>query len=149
MPRILPLAFLAPLVAQTNILTLVPPPKITAKRGESVTAKVEVHLQPGYHVNSNTPSDAYLIPLRITWESSVWKPEDVQFPKPSNEKYQFADKPLSVFTGNFEIVTRFKIPPDAPLGLNLVAGKLRYQACTDRMCLPPKTVEVKFPVDTR
>ncbi len=142
-------ASLPSLWAQSNVLTVVPPAKITAKHGDAVTAKVQVQVQSGYHVNSNTPTDAYLIPLRLTWESTVWQPGEVTFPKPVLEKYEFAEKALSVFTGNFEIVTKFKVPAEAPSGLNIVAGKLRYQACTNQMCLPPKTLEVKFSVDTR
>jgi len=26
-------------------------------------------------------------------------------------------------------------------------GKLRYQACNDKECLPPKTIDVQFAVD--
>jgi hypothetical protein len=35
----------------------------------------------------------------------------------------------------------------APVGPGTVGGKLRYQACNDRMCLPPKTLDVDLPVD--
>ncbi len=63
------------------------------------------------------------------------------------EKYSFSDKPLSVYTGGFELVTRFKVPATAAPGLLVVAGKLRYQACNDRMCLAPKTVDISLPVD--
>ena len=103
-------------------------------------------LQPGYHANSHTPSESYLIPLRLTWEPGPLEAVDVVYPKPQMEKYEFADKPLSVYTGNFEIVTKFKVGASAPDGPNLAVGKLRYQACTNNLCLPPKTVEVKLPV---
>ena len=42
-------------------------PAVPAKRGATAQAKVKVSLQCGYHVNSNTPSDDYLIPLKLTW----------------------------------------------------------------------------------
>jgi hypothetical protein len=29
----------------------------------------------------------------------------------------------------------------------VIPGKLRYQACNDRMCLQPKTIDVSLPVD--
>jgi hypothetical protein len=38
------------------------------------------------------------------------------------------------------------VPASVPPGLVNVAGKLRYQACNDRMCLPPKTIDVTVPV---
>ena len=57
------------------------------------------------------------------------------------------DQPLSVFTGNFEIVTKFKVPADTTSGPAIIAGKLRYQACNNNMCFPPKTVDVKLAVE--
>jgi hypothetical protein len=54
-----------------------------------------------------------------------------------------------VFTGNFEIATKFKVPVDAVSGPAILLGKLRYQACNSSMCFPPKTVEVKLPVEIR
>jgi hypothetical protein len=141
------LIWLAPLLAQTStILNVAPPAKVTAKRGGSVTAKVTVKLQPGYHVNSNTPSEAYLIPLRLNWTAGALENPEVSFPKPSMEKYEFSEKPISVFSGTFDISTRFKVSPTASPGPAFVSGKLRYQACNDKACFPPKTVDVKLPV---
>ncbi len=39
---------------------------VKAKPGSTVEAKVSLQLRQGYHVNSNTPSDDYLIPLKLT-----------------------------------------------------------------------------------
>ena len=72
-----------------------------------------------------------------------------EYPKPHNEKYEFSEKPLSVYTGNFEIVSKFKVPADAQQGPGIALGKLRYQACNNNACFPPKTVEVKLPVDIK
>jgi len=129
------------------VLSVAPPEKLIAKAGSTVQARLSVRIQSGYHANSNTPSDEYLIPMRLTWTSSPLETAEVVYPKPDMEKYSFSDKPLSVFTGNFELLTRFKVPPAAAPGQLVLAGKLRYQACNDRMCLAPKTVEVSLPVE--
>ena len=63
------------------------------------------------------------------------------------EKYSFSEKPLSVFTGNFQIVTHFKAPANAAPGPATLTGKLRYQACNSSMCLPPKTLDVSLQVE--
>lgn len=137
--------------AQGNpILTVAPPQKAAGKRGSELTAKLAVTLGEGYHVNSNTPHEAYLIPLKLTWTAAPLEVESVVYPRAHDEKYQFSpDQALSVFTGNFEIVTTFKVPADATSGPAILAGKLRYQACNNTMCFPPKTVEVKQPVEIR
>lgn len=63
------------------------------------------------------------------------------------EKYAFSEKPLSVFTGDFDITTKFKVPVTAAPGMQIVTGKLRYQACTNKECFAPKTIDVKLAVD--
>ncbi len=110
------------------------------------TAKVTLQLRNGYHVNSHTPADEYLIPLRLTWTASPLEVVDVTYPQPKLENYSFSTKPVSVFTGDFDIITRFKAPATSPQGPTVLVGKLRYQACTDTSCLAPKTVEVRLPV---
>ncbi|MBI5085627.1 MAG: hypothetical protein HZB13_13630 [Acidobacteria bacterium] len=130
-----------------GVLTVPEPAKLIVKRTENPTYSLKVTIRPGYHANSNTPSEPYLIPFKLTWESGgPLEAVEVAYPKPKLEKYEFADKPLSVFDGDFEIVTRFKRAANPQLGPAYLAGKLRYQACNDKMCLPPKTVEVKLPV---
>src|SRR5579864_8407519 len=142
------LLFLPCLFAQSSaILTVAPPQKVVAKRSTGATAKIAVSLGPGYHANSNAPHEAYLIPLRLTWTAAPLEVETVIYPKAHDEKYQISEQPLSVVTGTFEISTRFKAPTDATVGLVVLAGKLRYQACNNTMCFPPKTVEVKLPVE--
>lgn len=143
------LLFLPSLTAQTNLLTVEPPQAVPAKRGASVQAKVKVVLQPGYHANSNTPSEDYLIPLKLTWDKGPLESPVVAYPKAQMEKYEFSDKPISVFTGNFELVTTFKVAANAAVGPTVMAGKLRYQACSNKACFPPKTVEVKLPVQVQ
>ena len=61
------------------------------------------------------------------------------------EKYDFPEA-ASVLGGEFEIVTKFKRAANPALGPGFLSGKLRYQACNDKMCFPPKTVEIKLPV---
>ena len=133
--------------AQGNVLNYLPAKKVTAKPGAAIDSALPMELRSGYHVNSNTPSDEYLIPLRLTWNAGALESTGFAFPKPRMEKYAFSEKPLSVFTGDFEIVTHFKAPATAPPGPSTLTGKLRYQACNNTMCLPPKTLDVSLQVE--
>lgn len=117
------------------------------KAGAAVDSALQFNLRPGYHVNSNTPSEDYLIPLKLTWNEGPLEAAGATFPKPETHKYSFSQKPLSVYTGDFEIVTHFKAK--ATPGVATMTGKLRYQACNDSMCLPPKTLEVKLDVEVQ
>jgi hypothetical protein len=131
------------------MLTVAAPQKVAAKRGAAAQAKLLVELQPGYHVNSDTPSEEYLIPLKLTWTPATLEPAGTVYPKPSMEKYAFSEKPLSVFTGSFTLVTNFKVAAAAQRGPGVLLGKLRYQACNQNACFPPKTVEVRLPYEVQ
>jgi hypothetical protein len=100
-------------------------------------------------VNSNVPSDEYLIPLKLTWKTTgALEGGQVTYPKPAVEHYGFqqpGEKPLSVYTGNFELMANFKVASNAPAGPGMAIGQLRYQACSDKACYPPKTIEVTVP----
>lgn len=122
---------------------------MTAKVGETATAKLRFQLAPGYHTNSSKPNDEYLIPLRLTWDAAPLQVEGIDYPKGKDEKYSFSNKPVSVYSGTFEVTTRFKVPAGAPNGPRNVAGKLRYQACTENMCMPPKTLTFQLPFEVR
>ena len=115
--------------------------------GGVAQAKLTVQLRPGYHVNSNMPADAYLIPLKLTWNAGPLEGAEVGYPKPRLEKYAFSEEPLSVYSGDFDILTKFKVASTARIGPTALTGKLRYQACNDHMCLAPKTVEVTLQID--
>ena len=132
------------LLAQgSGYLTVGQPEKAAGKRHASIQVKIPVSVRTGYHVNSNMPREEYLIPLKLTWTSpGALEPEAVLYPAPSIEKYAFADQPLSVFSGNFDLVAHFKVKGDAPAGPGVTTGKLRYQACSDRACYAPRTVDV-------
>lgn len=120
---------------------------VSIKRGETFTQKVPLHLKAGFHVNSNTPAEDYLIPLKLSWTPGVLAAEQITYPKPQMENYAFSKKPVSVFSGTFQVETRFKVPANAPAGASTVTGKIRYQACNERECLPPKTLEIQLPVE--
>ena len=133
--------------AQTNVLTVGRTQTVKAKIGSAVEIKLPLVLRTGFHVNSNTPSDQYLIPLRLTWDAGPVASTTIAFPKPTMEKYPFYPIALSVFSGTFEITTKFQVAPTAQPGPAAVNGKLRYQACNDRECLAPKTMNVALQVD--
>lgn len=104
-------------------------------------------LPPGFHANSNTPSDEYLIPLTLKWTGGPLTVDGISYPKGTLEKYSFSPKPLSVVEGEFSISTKFKVPADAPNGAAAQNGTLRYQACNDHMCFAPKSVPVSVTLE--
>ncbi len=133
----------APLTVSTPVGTVL-------KRGGAASVKISVALRSGYHVNSNSPNDDFLIPLTLRFaEAGPVKAVEITYPKPEQRDYGFSEKPVSIFTGNFVIVVRLQAGAAAPAGEGTLSGKLRYQACTDSLCLPPRTLEVRLPYEIR
>ena len=137
------------LAQSSSVLTVKTSPPAIGKRDSTIAARLTLQLRSGYHVNSSTPADEYLIPLHLSWDGATLEALDVAYPTPQMANYSFSKKPVSIYSGQFDVVTRFRVPANAPLGSLVVAGKLRYQACNDSTCLPPRTVEVKLPFEIR
>lgn len=133
------------LAQSSQLLTAVPPPKVTVHRNETVEVRVTIQVKNGYHVNSNKPNDDYLIPLRLKWEPGPLTATEVLFPKPEERNYSFSQKPVSVFTGDFQVTTRFKVEAAVPAGPGILLGKLRYQACSEDTCYRPAMIEIRLP----
>ena len=130
--------------SSTERVTAGQPQKVAGKRNDAVQTKIPVSILEGYHVNSNTPSDEYLIPLKVTW-TSLGALEGGQVTYPKAEKITVGDQSLSVFTGKFDLAVNFKVSATAPAGPGIATGKLGYQACNNSMCFPPKSVEFNVP----
>jgi hypothetical protein len=122
---------------------------LAATRGQTARQTLTLYVRAGFHVNSNKPNDDYLIPLRLTWDKGPLEAGEVEYPEPQLEKSGFSDKPLSVYSGTFHVVTAFHTPAEAAPGPATVTGKLRYQACNNRECLQPRTMEIRVPVEIR
>ena len=116
---------------------------MAGKRNAALQVKIPLSVKEGYHVNSNKPNEEYLIPLKLTWTSTgALEAGAVTYPKPESVKYEFSEQPLSVYTGSVLRMANFKVAANAPAGPGAATGKLRYQACSNRACYPPKTIDI-------
>ncbi len=135
------------LIAQMSpSLTVAPIATIKAAKGTEATVTFKASLPPGFHTNTNKPTEAYLIPLTLKWTGGPLETGSIVYPKGTMEKYSFSETALSVVSGEFSISTKFKVPAGAPTGAAAESGTLRYQACNDKACFPPKTLSVSFTV---
>ena len=147
--KFLPLVLVASaLTAQmAPVVKIETQPSVKAKRGAATTVTLKVAIPEGFHANSATPTDANLIPLKLTWTGGPFQAGAITYPKAQMEKYSFTSgKGISVVTGAFEITTKFTVPATAAQGAGQQVGTLRYQACNDRMCFAPKTLPVNLSV---
>ena len=122
-------------------------PSVTARRGAEVAVPLRFAIRSGHHINSNQPAEDYLIPTAMTWAPGTLATKAVSYPKAEAVKYDFSEKPMLVYSGVILVTTKFAVAADAAPGPTRVTGKLRYQACNDKACFPPKTLEVSVPVN--
>lgn len=112
--------------------------------GEAI---VRITIQPGYHINANPPTYAYLKATELELpESEGVSVGFIKYPKPITMKFSFAEKPLEVYEGETELKVLLKAAKSSKQGNHSVAGKLRIQACDDQVCYPPGSLEVMIPV---
>ena len=148
----LPLLATAVCAQMSPNLTIAPVPTVKAGKGSTATITIKASLPAGYHANSNKPTYSYLIPLTLKWTGGPLRMESISYPAGTTEHYGFqepSDKPLSVVTGEFSIVTKFKVAADAASGPAAETGTLRYQACDNKACYPPKNVPVNVTVSVQ
>jgi DsbC/DsbD-like thiol-disulfide interchange protein len=125
--------------------SVVPPAPVAVKAGAEIKVPVVVRIRPGYHINSNKPAEDYLIPTQIAWDAAPFEVIRVEYPEAEVVSYDFSEKPLSVYSGEIEIVTVLKAPAKAAPGDTLV-GRLHYQACNNKACLAPASTEISAPL---
>lgn len=140
-PSALPAQSSAPLTVET-------PAPLRIKPGATGSLLLRFRLASGYHTNSSTPADEYLIPLKLTWDASIapFESTGIEYPKGKLEKYEFSEKPVSVYSGEFQVTAKIKAPAAARKGQHPLNGKLRYQACTATTCFPPRSIPVQAAV---
>jgi suppressor for copper-sensitivity B len=110
-------------------------------RGALATIAAVVKIDSGWHVNSHQPTYDYLIPTSLELEvPSTWTVESIDYPPGELQRFAFEDEPLSVYDGQVTILGRLRIGDDESEGALPVIGRLTFQACNDRSCLPPETL---------
>jgi hypothetical protein len=110
------------------------------KAGETQVVELRFRVEDGFHINSHTPKDELLIPTAIRFNTgSVVKVVDQQYPKGSTFRLPVnPSETLDVYQGEFRVSVRVV----APKGSSTLVGVLKYQACDNAVCYPPKTLPV-------
>ena len=120
----------------------------TITPGKPADVELKFRVKEGFHVNSNQPKSELLIPTALKLEpptdlaagSIIYPPgKDLSFPFDPTEK-------LSVYSDDFTVKAKLSATKAASPGSFTVHGELRYQACSDNACFPPRSIPVQFDV---
>jgi hypothetical protein len=124
-----------------------------ASPGTRISLRLDVEPKPKMHVY--TPEQKDLIPISLVLDpNDAFKAHTTAFPK--SEKYYFA--PLKetqlVYSKPFRIVQDVTIALTPAVRARAskresltIAGKLRYQACDDKVCYMPQEIPVSWTIE--
>ncbi len=112
-------------------------------RGSSFQLAVVLKIRPGFHINAREKSEDYLIATDLKADVPAgFKMGEVSYPKGKLRPFTFSKKPLNVYEDTVILRLPLTALSTAPLGAQHIPLKLRYQACSTEVCLPPVTLDV-------
>jgi hypothetical protein len=131
-------------VLKSDPVAFLYPAQVTVPVGKPSPVELHFRVAQGLHINSHTPSDDYLIPTTFSIPDGAGaRLESANYPAGTMISLPIDPKTrLSVYTGEFAITARIV----AAAGSHAVEARLRYQACDQNQCLPPKTITVPVQV---
>ena len=116
--------------------------------GKSTPVQFTFHVVNPYHINSSKPLAQELIPTQIHFSL----PGEVALGRityPTGKLMSFPFDPntkLSVYSGDVVIRGVVVAPLAAAIGTYTIHGELKYQACDNNACYPPKKLPFTFNV---
>ena len=142
---VLALAALVPAAfsqAQDEIVTVKVVPSVEVfKAGQTAAVTLEVSIRAPYHVQSDQPSEDYLIATTVEFKSRAGVTiERIKFPRGEMRKLSLSENPLSIYEGTVKITADITVAADFAGAEFAIEGTLGYQACDDTSCLPPADI---------
>ncbi len=143
---VLLLAFAAQAQSPVSLSMSIKPAK--AKAGEKISAQINVAIGGGWHVYSLTQGAGGPNPTRITiTDGAVKAAGAARGSAPKKEMDANFGIVTETYTGSATLTIPLVVDAAAAPGAQTVEANVRYQACNDSVCLPPKTIKVSAPVE--
>jgi Disulphide bond corrector protein DsbC len=129
-------------------VSMAPVGLVTAQRAAQTKVTLNFRVASGFHINSNTPKSEFLIPTALKMDL----PTDIilgkiDYPDGKDLTFPFSpDEKLNVYSGDFDVNLMVHPLRSVTPGKYVMHGILRYQACDNAQCFPPKALPVSFEV---
>lgn len=114
----------------------------TVKRGGAAKGTIVMSIPGGLHVNSNRPNSEYAIPTVVRVSAVGAKVGGIGYPRGRNRKFGFSEDTLNVYEGRNAFSFNLTVPANFKGSVIKVRATVKYQACTNEVCYPPKTKEI-------
>jgi thioredoxin:protein disulfide reductase len=117
---------------------------VTQRSGDDVRGTVTAAIANGWHINSVKPLDDFVIPSELKFDPATAELLHADFPPHELKDFTFSGgKKLAVYEGTISIPFQARLKS----GAAAIKATLRYQACNDSVCLPPKSVSADIPTN--
>ncbi len=137
-------------VSSSAQVVKVNPLPVEISQAGTADATVKLLISPGFHVNANPATFPYLIATELT----TGKTEGITvsmpaYPTPEKKKFQFAEQPLAVYEGEVSIKFNLRAEKSAAAGPRSLPITVRVQACDEKECFPPATLDATISVTVK
>ncbi len=111
----------------------------SAQPGRTYPAATLISVAPDWHINSAHPHQDWLIPAQLTIDTiQEVTPHSVVYPRGADAF--LLDETMSVYNGRVMLYYEVTISDSAPDGEVILPVQFTYQACNDKECQPPQTI---------
>ncbi len=115
--------------------------------GDTFQVAIVANIKKGLHINSHQPTDEVLVPTVVSFDERddiVLAP--VSYPEPVLRSFSFSGHKIPVYYGRIVMIARGKLARDIEPGATKISGCFAYQACDDKSCLMPQSVNFQIPL---
>ncbi|MCP4296765.1 MAG: DUF255 domain-containing protein [Proteobacteria bacterium] len=114
------------------------------RRGENIRIKVEINIIEGWHIYSviHQGEDAPP-PTSLTVQNRSFVKDGPAFEtRPINDFDKVIGLNLSYHENDAILYQNLKVPDELPVGSSTIPITVRFQTCSDRICLPPESKNI-------
>ena len=124
-------------------------PGTPLKRGSKVAIELSAEVQSGWHVYGLSQAAGGPTPLQVTLDPNeiVRSAGAVSGTPPLKKHDSSFDLETESYLGSFALHVPVQVNDHSAAGKQVISVAIRFQACSDRTCLPPRTVHVSVPVE--
>lgn len=125
--------------------------KAPIEPGRKATIEVAADIQDGWHVYGLEQVAGGPTPLHLSLDPNelVRAAGAIKGTAPVKRHDSSFDLETQIYTHSFTLQVPVQVEPHPAKGKQSFSVSVRFQACSDRICLPPRTVHVPVPIEIR
>ena len=122
---------------------------IRIRQGSKFSVELTAKIEDGWHVYGLEQVSGGPTPLRVTLEENdiVQNVGLISGSTPVKKHDSSFDLDTQFYSQSFTLRLPVQVKPHSSIGNQVVLVAVRFQACNDRTCLPPRTVHVSVPFE--